>query len=122
MIGNDDIVGIPDHIGQRGAAEPAVDDRISGKVIAYVLPFPERRTADKQNGVGRRELNTVVLFEFVDFIRKGLGQAVGKGQRGQQQQKGSQHFHDHDFDLLRFNFMVPVFKDFLFYFNGLCSG
>jgi hypothetical protein len=67
------------------------------------MPFAEGRTAYEQNGVRRGELNAILLFKFPDLIRKGLCDAVGKGQRCQQQQKGSQHFHDHDFVLLHFD-------------------
>ena len=68
--------------GRVDPPKSAVYDRITRKIAADIRPFPERRAANKKDGIGRGRTELILFFEICDFISKWLGQALTANDNG----------------------------------------
>ena len=88
-VGNGDAIGIKDAVGQLRPAEASVNDRHSGKIPGKRGPLPDGRTADEQDGLGRRRLDGVGGGELVDLCLPLLwrgNDCPGRAERGDERQ------------------------------------
>jgi hypothetical protein len=71
-VGKNDIVRIAYNIRQRGPAKTAVKNGVGGKVLLYIFPVGEGRTAYEQGGIFGWRLKGILFFKSGDIGRKRL--------------------------------------------------